>query len=169
MERFNQTITRLLQKNLYDKCNKKWHIILEEITYNYNISIHSATQKSPFTLFYNRNGFNTITFNSNNVDYKNFEFENTEQENICSINGNYLKRMDRNALTHRSKYSFEVNDVVLVKKDFDNNTKTKKIKLDSFFEIPSVVEEILSNNRLKISNKNGSFVVKNNQCKKIQK
>ena len=54
IERFNQTLTRYLQKHL---CNgvfatgKNWTALLDKVFYEYNIAIHSATNKSPFNPF----------------------------------------------------------------------------------------------------------------------
>lgn len=41
--------------------------------------------------------------------------------------------MDRHTIVYVSKYDFKVGDMVIVAKDFDNNVKTKKFKLSSFF------------------------------------
>jgi hypothetical protein len=62
--------------------------------------------------------------------------------------------MDRHANVHMSKYKFLVEDKVLVSKDFDNNINPKKLKLSSFFDNPTVVLEIVSNNQVRIAKEN---------------
>ena len=51
VERLNQTIYRLLQKNLLHYEQKKWIEIISKITFNYNFTVHFATEKSSFQLF----------------------------------------------------------------------------------------------------------------------
>ncbi|KAF7685280.1 hypothetical protein CDIK_3973 [Cucumispora dikerogammari] len=79
---------------------------------------------------------------------KETELLSEENEKIWepSVSLNYLSRMDRNSLVHLSKYDISIGDSVMVAKYFDNNTKTKKLKLSSFFSNPSKVIELLSNN-----------------------
>ena len=48
VERVNQTIKRWLAKVLFPQHSFKWIEVLEKIIYEYNISIHQATRKSPF-------------------------------------------------------------------------------------------------------------------------
>ena len=58
VERVNQTIKRWLAKVLCPQHSFKWIEVLEKIIYKYNISIHQATRKSPFQLFFEKPGFN---------------------------------------------------------------------------------------------------------------
>lgn len=58
VERVNQTIKRWLAKNLHDNNNLKWIDHLKKIVFSYNISMHQATRRSPFQLFFGRPGFN---------------------------------------------------------------------------------------------------------------
>ncbi|KAF9762424.1 hypothetical protein NGRA_2026, partial [Nosema granulosis] len=94
-------------------------------------------------------------------------------ENIVfepSISPIYLARMDRHSLVHLSKYEFEVGDKVLVASDFDNNTKTKKLKLSSFYSNINEITEMLSNNQAKVKDPEGNLeVVHLSRLKKIKK
>jgi transposase InsO family protein len=67
-ETLNQTITCYMQKFLYEVESKVWIVLLEKITYNYNTSVHSAIKKTPFTIFFKRNGFNSIRVKENNFE-----------------------------------------------------------------------------------------------------
>jgi hypothetical protein len=58
VERVNQTIKRWLGKKLYENNNLKWIDCLLKIVFAYNTSMHQATRKSPFQLFFGRPGFN---------------------------------------------------------------------------------------------------------------
>jgi hypothetical protein len=58
VERVNQTIKRWLGKVLTNRNSLKWIDFLEKVVYKYNISLHQATRKSPFQLFFGRPGFN---------------------------------------------------------------------------------------------------------------
>jgi hypothetical protein len=73
--------------------------------------------------------------------------------------------MDRRAV-HNSIYDFEVGDTVLLKKDFDNNKKTKKKKLESFYHKESIVIEILFNNRVKLNLEANEVIVDLNLIRK---
>jgi len=39
---------------------KNWTALLNKMVYEYNVAIHSATNKSPLNLFFGRSGFNTV-------------------------------------------------------------------------------------------------------------
>ncbi|KAF9761072.1 Transposon Tf2-11 polyprotein [Nosema granulosis] len=66
VERFNQTLSRYLQKHIFEEgfgCDmdiKHWLKHLNVVMYNYNSARHSATGKTPFRLFMGITGFNTI-------------------------------------------------------------------------------------------------------------
>lgn len=176
IERFNQTLTRFLQKFIFEKeCfenvkDKPWKVFLGKVVHNYNISTHSATNKSPFRLFLNIPGFNTVATEKNDIvkpiqesSDGNFDLDLLSEEpkdgndmiREISISPKYLDRMDRNSSVHLSKYDFEVGDKVIVAKDFDTNTKTKKKKLSSFYSNISEIEKLISNNRAIINTENG--------------
>lgn len=185
VERLNQTICRFLQKNLFASNSKRWIDLVDLIVYNYNITLHSATKKSPFQLFYSRLGFNInfteIYDTKNGEDNSESEAENCSGvlvniENVTSLNKNceidnvkYYQKMRRNALVHVSKYDFKIGDSVLVKKDFDTNKTTKKGKLDSFYSKLGKIVVILSNNRadVEIDGKIERFLLC--QLKKVKK
>ena len=155
VERLNQTICRLLQKNLLHNEQKKWIEIISKITFNYNATVHSATKKSPFQLYYNRLGYNTVLYNSQ-PDVET-ETESVESESSNTVDNElYYARMRRNSLVHVSKYSFKVGDFVIIKKDFDNNTNTRKGKFESFYSKKCVILELNSNNRALVEFEDGS-------------
>ncbi|KAF9752814.1 Gag-Pol polyprotein, partial [Nosema granulosis] len=189
IERFNQTLSRYLQKHIFEEGNagekKIWIKHLNKVLYDYNLAKHSSTKRTPFSLRLRIPGFNTLIERidvKNELILKDLEpIKYGEDENLpvvsdqpsedhkterCElifkdennlpntsediqwdqpISKSYLDRMDRNSLVHLSKYDITIGDKVMVAKDFDNNTKTKKHKLSSFFSIISEVTELLSN------------------------
>jgi len=62
VERVNQTIKRWLAKKLYENNSLKWIDYLLKIVQAYNTSLHQATRKTPFSLFFGRPGFNIPGF-----------------------------------------------------------------------------------------------------------
>jgi transposase InsO family protein len=181
VERLNQTITRSLAKNIEangeDAKEACWIKYIDKVVYDYNIAVHSATNKSPFEIFLKRKGFNTVL--SPNYIFEedsgaiNEEAENKEETEIESSQieehrKKYLTRMDKKAV-HNSIYNFEKGDYVYLKKDFDANQRNKRNKFDSFFYPPSVVLEVLSENRLLIElDGNEKIVLMCNVVKKNQ-
>lgn len=197
IERFNQTLTRYLQKYIFEEEQnenekrqneqKIWIKYLDKVLYHYNLAKHSSTKKTPFRMRLQIPGFNTI-LGGYVVDVKMIEngifeeilsIENNQDEKFClsdekkwdtSVSEKYLDRMDRNSLVHTSKYDISIGEEILISKDFDNNTKTKKLKLSSFFTTPAKVTEILSNNRIKIKNIVGQYeTVHLSKIKKLNK
>ncbi len=164
VERFNQTLTRSLQKFIYEESeghiegDKVWTKYLSRVVYMYNLAKHSATRKTPFKLFLQIPGCNTKLGDPLNKD---LEVEDCVPQKIedleslshfePSISQSYLTRMDKHSCVHVSKYDFEVGDKVFVSLDFDNNTKTKKKKLSSFYSQKSEIIELIVNNRAKIT------------------
>ena len=51
-ERMNQTIKRGLQKILNDKKLEEWDIVLSEVMFAYNTSVHSKTAFTPYFLMF---------------------------------------------------------------------------------------------------------------------
>jgi transposase InsO family protein len=165
IERFNQTLTRYLQRHIFEDelvtgvlDEKKWTRHLSKVVYLYNGSVHSATKATPFRLLLRRPGFNTVAMDLPDRDDEELnELEEDDTDislaiNTSSIDSKYLARMDRHSLVHVSKYSFQVGDVVLISLDFDNNVKTKKKKFSSFWSNPVTIIEILPYNRAKVFN-----------------
>ena len=74
--------------------------------------------------------------------------------------------MDRKCV-HNSINDIYIVDIILIRKDFDTNSKTKKLKLDTSYSTTKKVIEILSNNRIKIENNGIEEIVSNNLVKKI--
>ncbi|KAG0434420.1 hypothetical protein DMUE_5193 [Dictyocoela muelleri] len=88
----------------------------------------------PFTLLQN---FLHLIFFLNTLGYNsNISFDNSfeSKSEIRIDDENYLKRMQRNAPNSKYEENFKIGDFVIVKKDFDKNIKTKKSKLESFYE-----------------------------------
>ena len=105
---------------------KNWTALLDKVTYEYNVAIHSATNKSPFNLFFGRSGFNTVTcpIDSNIVDsddnHSDIQVEIIEENDNKVIdtiifNQKYLARMDRKCL-HNSINDINIGDIILIKK-----------------------------------------------------
>ncbi|KAG0439073.1 putative uncharacterized transposon-derived protein F54H12.3 [Dictyocoela muelleri] len=78
VERLNQTLTRSIQKNIYKNNNNRWIDILDKIVYIYNTTIHAATKKSLFKLYFLRIGYNTVNIKEEETDW---ESDNRERSN----------------------------------------------------------------------------------------
>ena len=204
IERFNQTIKRWMAKVLFGNPVKRWIDVHENVTYKYNATVNRSTNKSPFLLFFGKEGFNVPSllpeidefgselilpsssniildenenfdgnlddliripdgFNRENLtiveenqfsnriglfDYSlnpvlprrfisSSECESNEMENInievLNHHKNYRERTIKNSNSNTVIRNFQVGDQVLLKKDFDNNLKTKRLAFDSFF------------------------------------
>ncbi|MGL5707693.1 MAG: hypothetical protein ACRDDF_05450, partial [Aeromonas sp.] len=191
VERVNQTIKRWLAKKIYDTGSYQWSLYHEDVVYSYNITIHSATGKSPYMLFHYQLRFNCIEpvlimtdtllgieageletsddltrggwdFDSEPVsismnettnphDVSNVEDIRQVDQEVATHFEKYKKRMIDNANSNLISCKIKVGDKILVKKDFDNNVKTKKLPFESFYEKDSyVVIELLANNMVVI-------------------
>lgn len=83
VERVNQTIKRWLARFLFTNNCLTWIGYLEKIVYKYNISIHQATRKSPFQLFFGRLGYNIPGLEPEIQEAVNSsELENENSDNI---------------------------------------------------------------------------------------
>lgn len=193
VERFNQTLTRYLQKHIYEEeksletDSKMWLKHLDKVMYNYNLAKHSATKYTPFNLFLQIPGFNTVVnpgkdqpevqqcTNLTNVesildsslDITNMPVKDESNKRTQIVLKGYFDRMDRNSLVHRSKYDINIGDKVIIAKDFDSNPTTKKQKLSSFFSKECVVISLLSNNRIKVKCDEEEQIVSLTRVKKI--
>jgi transposase InsO family protein len=174
IERFNQTLTRYISKHLLcseeGNGNKNWLAHLDKITYDYNLAVHSATNKAPFELLFNRSGFNTVksSFTEENEGEISDLESNWTEGDIAQHQLKYFDRMNRTTV-HHSKYDFEIGDNVLVKKDFDTNSKTKREKLESFYFEQAQIVDVLSNDRLQVDLDGKLTVVSMNLVKKINR
>ncbi|KAF7685284.1 Transposon Tf2-11 polyprotein, partial [Cucumispora dikerogammari] len=71
IERFNQTLTRYLQKHIFEEeanenaSGKLWLKHLNKVVYNYNLAKHSSTKKTPFSLRLQIPGYNTVYTDDN--------------------------------------------------------------------------------------------------------
>ncbi len=84
----------------------------------------------------------------------------------------YISRMQQNADVHyHSRISFNPGDLVLLKKDVDNNVQTKKREMDDFYEEETweILERVGANNfKIKKQGDQPSVtVVCKNRLKKI--
>lgn len=71
---------------------------------------------------------------------------------------------------NQRKASFSVGDFALLKTDFDNNIKTKKRKLQGFFDVEVQVIEVLGNNRYRVKKQdNTELCAKVTQLRKMIK
>ncbi|KAF7682621.1 hypothetical protein CDIK_4471, partial [Cucumispora dikerogammari] len=159
IERFNQTLTRYLQKHIFEKkasenpSNKLWLKHINKVMYNYSVAKHFSTKKFFFSLRLQIPSYNTVYMNDNNEQKNDLDSTQADCDEITLLsnketellseknirNFGFFKlpsRMYKNSLFHLSRYDISVGDSVIVAKDFDNNTKTKKLKLFSFFLIP---------------------------------
>ncbi len=86
-------------------------------------------------------------------------------------NNTYTKRWVNNANKNFQKIELQVGDTVLLKSDFDNNTKTRKNAFDGFYEYDHfVISEINSLHNVTIKNKrtNDVVVVSKSVLKKVE-
>ncbi|KAF9758224.1 SCAN domain-containing protein 3, partial [Nosema granulosis] len=92
IERFNQTLTRSLQKYIFEAeetnnaSTKYWIKHLDKVLYKYNQPKHSATKKTPFRLFLKLPGYNTTIKND----------ESNEESSVTSenLNTNFISHED---------------------------------------------------------------------------
>ena len=66
--------------------------------------------------------------------------------------------MDENRSVHHRNNDFKPGQAALLKADFDNNTKTRKRKLEGFYDHQVEVIECLANNRIKVKKLNGEII-----------
>ncbi|KAG0439646.1 hypothetical protein DMUE_2294 [Dictyocoela muelleri] len=84
--------------------------------------------------------------------------DSDDSGDLIKNNELYLKRMERNAPDVIEIKILEIGDKVLIKKDFDFNIKTKRKKLESFYEdLFGVVSGIICE---------GIYIVKINESEK---
>jgi hypothetical protein len=73
----------------------------------------------------------------------------------------YKRKMQADSSVHRRKNNFSVGDIVLIRKDFDSNVKTRKNKFESFFlsEQGTIVDVCLNNTfKVKFKNPSGQII-----------
>ena len=195
IERANQTIKRWLAKTMNSLNEKKWIDILPEVVYQYNTSYHEATGESPFLLFHGQSGFNSMIQDPAIVEFSeegaleknNLPFDlSSSDTNIDIVENNcfssladrvrdhfeiYKNRTIKNANPNITNKKLSVDDIVVLKIDFDNNVRTKRAPFDAFFtkEEYKVIQN-LSNNRIKVKNtETGEIkIVSITQVKKIK-
>jgi hypothetical protein len=201
VERVNQTVKRGLAKILFEKGNYRWIDCLEEIVYRYNCIVHNASNKSPFMLFFGKNGFNESQAipeadesgnpaepdvnssssyelwdfdEANNTSCSNSTLQDTDfhdetvtDNEVCSsLESNsklsmevaahfekYSQRTIRNANSNNNGRAFQFGDFSIIKKDFDNNTNTRRRPFESLYEDGTYkIVNFLNNNMIEIVN-----------------
>lgn len=155
VERVNQTIGRRLAKCLADTAIKRWVDVLQLVVFKYNTIRHRAINMPPIEAFLGRSGFNNLRENTlNNTveindseEVDDFIYDLNEPVNETIVinpvqNGlvdeeyryNYLQKVVNDHDVHYRNISFEVGDAVIVAGSFDNNTATRRSKMEDFFE-----------------------------------
>ncbi len=202
VERVNQTIKRWLAKKLYETHSFRWIDIHEDVVAVYNRTVHRATSKSPFLLFFGQAGFNypqnlnqasegpyglepindyddqevssssyeewDLNISSNNAvqhddsinepilidSVHDEQVDNIElREDVLSHFSRYKQRIVENCNSNLIKNSISIGDLVIIKKDFDMNPRTRRSPFDSYFEDPNfTVTRILGNNMIELKN-----------------
>ena len=66
--------------------------------------------------------------------------------------------MDESRSVHHPNNDFESGQIALLKTDFDNNTKTRKRKLEGFYEHQVEIIECLANSRIKVNKLNREII-----------
>ena len=184
VERANQTITRRLAKYVSDKSNNRWIDILDEIVIKYNTNRHRATNITPMEAFYGRTGNNSrISFEEELPEEPDYDYDSVEPSTEVIVNpvqagivdveyrSKYLQRMVNDHDVHYRNIKFEIGDSVLISFSFDNNTRTRKEKLDDFYEegIWTIIGQVGSDN-YEVLSSDSTFVTKvvsKNRLKKI--
>ncbi|KAG0427909.1 hypothetical protein DMUE_5865 [Dictyocoela muelleri] len=136
----------------------EWVKFYKSVVYQYNNTIHRATRKKPFNVFRGIDILNKIVVP------------------IVSDNNSIQKEARQNLNTYATKYAknendfvdFNVNDIVILLKDFDNNKKTKKNPLDSIYYPEEYTVVKVSNSVLTIMDILGNQkVVVNSRLRKL--
>ena len=171
VERVNQTIKRLLAKKLYGTNSCRWIDHHEAVVHAYNRADHRATSKSPFFLFHGHQGFNSSlvggfatdtaaglqmsVIEENDEEPSNQEWtfnENPEdvalKTEVATHFQKYKAKIIENKDSNLQASTISLGDRVMIKKDFDANTKTKKLPFDSFYENADYVTVALLNNNM---------------------
>lgn len=110
------------------------------------MAVLNNTGRSPFTVLFGHSGYNNYVARlgidyiendevSDEITLIQDETENKQCVNVATKalntydNTKYLERMNKKNV-HHSIYNFEIGDAVIVKKDFDNNSQTKRKKFE---------------------------------------
>jgi transposase InsO family protein len=152
VERVNQTLARALAKSMHDKHNNTWIDVIEKITGRYNLAWKRSTNRSPMLLFRGRVGYNHELADAEDFDYDLVEeslplameesdddvaspgMSLLEQAELDAYRQRYQTRMIEDASANYKRLGFEVDNLVLIKKVFDNNSGTRKEKNTPFYE-----------------------------------
>ena len=75
------------------------------------------------------------------------------REDVLSHFSRYKQRIVDNSNSNLIKNSISIGDLVIIKKDFDMNPRTRRSPFDSYFEDPNfTVTRILGNNMIELKN-----------------
>lgn len=200
VERANQTLTRKLAKCLSTAETKRWMDVLDDIVLKYNTTWHRAINQTPMLAFRGRNGFNRPTPSQVDsisedlepeiedfvCDFDNIHSASSTETQVVveepisiissvtldeNYRSKYVNRMVNDADVHYFKITFNIGELVLLSKDFDNNTKTRKRKMSDFYEEGKwIIIERVGNDYFKIAKQDNDqlvLVVCENRLKKI--
>jgi Integrase core domain len=198
VERVNQTLTRKLAKALSIQTVKRWINVHREVVFKYNTTWHRANNTTPMQVFRGRTGVNDRIEIDQKTDAEIMNPSIEDDQELIADLGNileeedtkiipnvnvqsqqrinaayrrkYVRRMVNDADVHYNSINFNPGDRVLVKKSFDTNQKTKKEKMDDFYEdgFWHIVERISEDSfRVKHdSNARNTMFVSKNRLKK---
>lgn len=94
----------------------------------------------------------------------------TANDEIIRFNSAYNEKMNSFKQVHLRKKQLFIGDIVLLQKDFDNNTATRKGYFDGFFdEKEYVIQQFLPNNQATIVHEDSQVVVPIHSLKRTKK
>ncbi|KAG0440580.1 Pol polyprotein [Dictyocoela muelleri] len=159
IERFNRTFKERLRMSM-GKDSVDWISKYKEVLYQYNNTIHRSTKKKPFNVF---RGIDIINKEVQPIVSDNYSVQNEARDNLKK----YASKYD-NIESENDFDEINLNEKVILMKDFDNNTNTRRNPFDSLYheEIFTVIK--VNKNVLTISDQNGNHrCVVNSRVKKI--
>ena len=174
MERWNQTMQRMLVKYCYKK-KEEWATYLDNCVFAYNTSRHESSGFTPFQLMFNRQATLPIDINvrkasSEEVAVKYANLQDPDQDELQRIwtaqldtaKANIKKAQEKQKLAFDKKHSnpdlFKKGQLVL-KKDFKRK-KRKGGKLDERYVGPFVISAVLTRGVYQLTSQDGTNVLK---------
>lgn len=143
VERFNQTITKRIAQMLDNGDKKNWASVLRKATFEYNDQWHRAINTSPFLAFKGRHG---KIRQIGKLESTEGIIELPSKLEIKKIDENYREKYIQSSISSKSISKFNVDDFVLLLSDYDNNVRTKKMKLDPIGGKKGKIVEISNDN-----------------------
>ena len=127
VERFNQTLKRRLTKAAGEELG--WLSQIDEVVYQYNLTEHRATKRTPFML---HRGFPGVR---NYIDDTELLLSPEQESDELAVHHSaYIQRMNSNADANYNTRTLRVDDAVLLRRDFDMNTSTRRRPLSYIYE-----------------------------------